>query len=86
MTSLLYHFKDKNNETKTQSIISCPSPPPLPIQEGRTALIWASLYGHDNVVEKLLAAGISPNHQDNVRNLATRVMLIHVANRINAML
>ena len=40
----------------------------------------ASLNGHDNVVEKLLAAGANPNHQDKVRNLVTRVMLINVPN------
>ena len=48
--------------------------------------MWASLYGHVNVVEKLLAAGADPNHQNKVRNLATRVMLLHVANCINVML
>ena len=43
--------------------------------------MWASENGHVNVVEKLLAVGANPNHQANVsvvRNLATRVMLIHV--------
>ena len=48
--------------------------------------MWASLYGHVNIVEKLLAAGADPNHQDEVRNLVTRVMLLHVANCINVML
>ena len=38
----------------------------------------ASKNGHTNVVEKLLAAGADPNHQDEVRNLVTIVMLIHV--------
>ena len=40
----------------------------------------ASGNGHDNVVEKLLAARADPNHQNKVRNLVTRVMLIHVPN------
>ena len=38
----------------------------------------ASENGHVNVVEKLLAAGADHDHQDEVRNLVTRVMLIHV--------
>ena len=42
--------------------------------------MWASLRGHDDVVEKLLAIGADPNHQAKVRNLVTRVMLIHVPN------
>ena len=42
--------------------------------------MWASKNGHINVVEKLLAAGANVNHQDEVRNLATRVMLFHVLN------
>ena len=42
--------------------------------------MWASANGHVNVVEKLLAAGANLNHQDKVRNLVTRVMLIHVPN------
>ena len=45
---------------------------------GRTALMWASLYGRDNVVEKLLEAGANHDHQDEVRNSVTRVMGIHV--------
>ena len=40
--------------------------------------MWASENGHANVVEKLVAAGADPNHQDEVRNLVTRVMLIPV--------
>ena len=40
--------------------------------------MYASENGHVNIVEKLLGAGANPNHQDDVRNLATRVMLIHV--------
>ena len=51
-----------------------------------TALMYASEIGHANVVEKLLAAGADHDHQDKVRNLATRVMLLHVANCINVML
>ena len=45
---------------------------------GRTALMLASEKGHANVVEKLLAAGANHDLQDEVRNLVTRVMLIHV--------
>ena len=48
------------------------------MQGGSTALLCASKYGHVSVVEKLLAAGADHDHQDNVRNLVTRVMLIHV--------
>ena len=40
--------------------------------------MWASKNGHINVVEKLLAAGADPNHQDEVRDLVTMVMLIDV--------
>ena len=42
-----------SNEIKPQSIISL-----------SFFLIWASLNGHVNVVEKLLAAGAYPNHQN----------------------
>ena len=49
-------------------------------QYGQRALIRASKNGHVNVVEKLLTAGADPNHQNRVRNLVTRVMLIHVPN------
>ena len=66
-----------SNEIKPQSIISCPFFLLLP-QYGNTALIRASENGHVNVVEKLLTARADPNHQDNVRNLVTRVMLILV--------
>ena len=45
-------------------------------QNGVSALIWASLGGHDDVVEKLLAAGTDPNRQDKVKKLVTRVVLI----------
>ena len=51
-------------------------------QEGRTALIWASENGHASIVEKLLAAGASPNCQDKVRNLVTRVIVFHVLNAV----
>ena len=67
-----------SNETKLQSIISCLRTFFLLKQYGQTALIRASLTGHVNVVETLLAAGADHDHQDNVRNLVTRVMLIHV--------
>ena len=40
----------------------------------------ASQNGQAGVVEKLLAAGADPNHQDKVGNLVTRVMLIYVSN------
>ena len=49
-------------------------------QNGATALINASRNGHVNVVEKLLAAGADPSKQDEVRNLVTMVILIHVPN------
>ena len=49
-------------------------------QYGETALIRASLNGHANVVERLLAARANHDHEDKVRNLASRVMLIHVPN------
>ena len=65
-----------SNKTKPQSIISCPFL--LLPQEGRTALMCASVNGHDDVVEKLLAADANHDHQTNVRNLVTRVMVIHV--------
>ena len=38
----------------------------------------ASKNGCVNIVEKLLAAGADHDHQDNVRNLVTRVMVINV--------
>ena len=65
-----------SNETKPQSIISCPFL--LLPQWGNTALMWASRNGYDDVVEKLLAADANHDHQDEVRNFVTRVMLIHV--------
>ena len=82
VTSLLYHFRNKTLPLLMRS---------TPIhylllfflllpQEGRTALIRASLNGHVNVVEKLVVAGANLNHRDKVRNLVTRVMLIHVSN------
>ena len=37
-----------------------------PSQDGRTALIYASKQGDLDTVEKLLAAGAQPDHQDNV--------------------
>ena len=49
-------------------------------QNGATALIYASGYGHFNVVEMLLAAGADPSKEDEVRNLFAMVILIHVSN------
>ena len=79
VTSLLYHFKNKTLPIMRPTL----SPLSLVIflllpQWGRTALICASLNGHINVVEKLLAAGANLDHQNKVRNLITRVMLIYV--------
>ena len=77
VTSLLYHFRNK-----TLPLVMRRNPSPLPLvislllQFGKTALIKASENGHINVVEKLLEAGAYHDHQDKVRNLATRVMLI----------
>ena len=65
-----------SNETNPQCIIPCF----VLTQYGQTALIRASLNGHANVVEKLLAARATHDHEDKVRNLATRVMLIHAPN------
>jgi ankyrin repeat protein len=36
------------------------------VQEGHTPLHSASVYGHMNVVERLLAAGAEVNSKDNV--------------------
>ena len=47
-------------------------------QNGWTALTSASRNGLVNVVVKLLAAGADYDHQEKVRNVVTRVMLIHV--------
>ena len=55
---------------------------PLLPQIGRTALTSASRIGHVNVVEKLLAAEANHDHQEKVRTLVTRVMLIHVPNAL----
>ena len=62
----------------SQSIISCPLSSSS--QYGWTALIRASRSGQTSVVEKLLAAGADPNHQNKVRFLVTKVMLVHVPN------
>ena len=67
VTSMLYQ-DTVLSEIKPQFIISCPFSHP-PTQESRTALICVPNHGHVNVVEKLLAAGADPNHQDSVRNL-----------------
>ena len=69
-------------EPKALFLVMRPNPSYLSLvlfllpQDGWTALICASQDGHISVVEKLLAAGANPNYQ--VRNLVTRVMLIHV--------
>ena len=78
VTSLLYHFRNKKlplvmrpNHSHYLFLFLLP-------QTGTTALMWASENGYDNVVEKLLVAGADHDHHDIVRNLVTRVMLIHV--------
>ena len=38
-----------------------------PLQNGVSALMCASLWGHLQVVERILAAGAQPDLQDNVR-------------------
>ena len=79
VTLMLYHFM--NN---TLFLVMRPNLSPLSLvllpQTGNTALIFACEKGYVNVVEKLLAAGADPNHQDIVRNLVTMVILIHVPN------
>ena len=67
-----------SNETTPKCTISCRSL--LLAQYGETALTRASLNGHANVVERLLAARANHDHEDKVRNLASRVVLIHVPN------
>ena len=42
------------------------------LQICRTPLMYASQNGHSNVVEKLLAVGAQPDHQDNVCMLNLR--------------
>ena len=37
-------------------------------QDGWTALMWASLRGHTDVVKKLLSSGAQVDHQDEVRH------------------
>lgn len=37
-------------------------------QDGWTALMWASLRGHTDVVQKLLSNGAQVDHQDEVRD------------------
>ena len=37
------------------------------LQNSVSALMWASLWGHLQVVERILAAGAQPDLQDNVR-------------------
>ena len=39
------------------------------IQDGRTALIWASMQGHTAVVELLLQHGADVNTKKKVRNV-----------------
>ena len=38
-----------------------------PLQNSVSALMWASLWGHLQVVERILAAGAQPDLQNNVR-------------------
>lgn len=38
-------------------------------QDGWTALMWASLRGHTDVVQKLLSNGAQVDHQDEVRHM-----------------
>ena len=80
VTSLLYHVRNK-----TLLLVMRPNPSPLSLvvflllpQDGLTALMCASKNGHINIVEKLLAGGANHNHQHEVRNLVTKVMLLHV--------
>ena len=76
-----FHEQDTvlSNETKPQVYYLLSFFLLLP-QNGATTLIYASRKGHVNVMKKLLAAGADPNHQDEVRNLVSRVTLIHVPN------
>ena len=56
-------------------------------QDGRTALMSASRNGHSKVVEMLLAAGAQPDHQKDVRNLASMSLKTCViSERVNCLL
>ena len=50
----------------------------FPLQNGISALMWASVWGHLQVVERILAAGAQPDLQDNVRIASECTQLLAV--------
>ena len=52
-------------------------------QDGRTALMSACRNGHSKVVELLLAAGAQPDHQKDVRNLASMSLKRVISEGVN---